>query len=148
MAEAGGYTDVVNATPKEIYQALLDFESYPEWQAGVLETTVLERDEQGRGSLIEMYVDAKIRKVRFVVRYHFDEPNGLGWEYVSGDLKDNQGRYTFVPQEDGSTEATCDITFEIGFFVPGPMKNLIKDQSLKNSMRDLKKRVETQASVS
>ncbi|MDT4944322.1 MAG: hypothetical protein QOH14_1055, partial [Pseudonocardiales bacterium] len=31
---------------------------------------------------------------------------------------------------------------EVGFFVPGPMKNLIRDQSLKNSMRELKKRVE------
>lgn len=142
MAEQGGFTDVVRATPKEIVETLLDFESYPQWQAGVLETTVLERDEQGRGSLIEMHVDAKIRKVRFTVRYSYDEPHGLGWDYVSGDLKDNQGRYTFVELEDGTTQVTCDIVFEIGFFVPGPMKNLIKDQSLKNSMRDLKKRVE------
>jgi ribosome-associated toxin RatA of RatAB toxin-antitoxin module len=142
MAEKGGHTDVVKATPKEIFEALLDFESYPEWQAGVLETKVLERDEQGRGSLIEMYVDAKIRKVRFTVRYHYDEPAGLGWDFVSGDLKDNQGRYTFVPVDDDTTETTCDIEFEIGFYVPGPMKNLIKDQSLKNSMRDLKKRVQ------
>jgi ribosome-associated toxin RatA of RatAB toxin-antitoxin module len=142
MAESGGYTDVIQATPKEIFEALLDFESYPQWQAGVLEAKVLEHDEQGRGSLVEMYVDAKIRKVRFTVRYHYDEPDGLSWDYVSGDLKDNQGRYTFVTRDDGSTEASCDIVFEIGFFVPGPMKNLIKDQSLKNSMRDLKKRVE------
>ncbi|MDT4907153.1 MAG: hypothetical protein QOI69_394, partial [Pseudonocardiales bacterium] len=70
------------------------------------------------------------------------------WDYVSGDLEDNQGRYTLVAQDDGTTEVTCDIVFEIGFYVPGPMKNLIKDQSLKNSMRDLKKRVETPASVS
>jgi ribosome-associated toxin RatA of RatAB toxin-antitoxin module len=142
MAESGGYTDTIAATPKEIFEALLDFEAYPQWQAGVLETKVLERDEQGRGSLVEMYVDAKIRKVRFTVRYHYDEPNGLSWDYVSGDLKDNQGRYTLAPRDDGSTEVTCDIVFEIGFFVPAPMKNLIKDQSLKNSMRDLKKRVE------
>lgn len=142
MAESGGYTDIVNAAPKEIFDALLDFESYPQWQSGVLETKVLERDEQGRGELVEMYVDAKIRKVRFTVRYRYDEPTGLGWDYVSGDLQDNQGRYTFVPREDGSTEATCDIAFEIGFFVPAPMKNLIRDQSLKNSMRELKRRVE------
>src|SRR5512140_3370964 len=113
MAEQGGYTDVVKATPKQIIETLLEFESYPQWQAGVLETTVLERDEQGRGSLVEMYVDAKIRKVRFTVRYFYDEPDGLGWDYVSGDLKDNQGRYTFVPQDDGTTRVTCDIVFEI-----------------------------------
>jgi hypothetical protein len=32
--------------------------------------------------------------------------------------------------DDGSTEATCDIAFEISFFLAGPMKNLITDQSL------------------
>jgi hypothetical protein len=32
---------------------------------------------------------------------------------------------------------------EVGFFVPGPMKKLIRDQSLKNSLRELKKRVES-----
>jgi len=36
---------------------------------------------------------------------------------------------------------SIDISTEVGFFVPGPMKKLIRDQSLKNSMRDLKKRV-------
>jgi hypothetical protein len=37
---------------------------------------------------------------------------------------------------------SIDLETDPGFFVPGPMKKLIKDQSIKNSMRDLKKRVE------
>jgi hypothetical protein len=61
---------------------------------------------------------------------------------VSGDLKECTGRYDLAPQDDGSTTVTVNIETEIGFFVPGPMKKLIRDQSLKNSMRDLKKRVE------
>jgi hypothetical protein len=89
-----------------------------------------------------MKVDAKIRKMDYLVRYSYDLPNGLGWDQVSGDLKENTGRYTFSPREEGGTDVTVDIVAEVGFFVPGPMKNLIRDQSLKNSMRELKKRVE------
>jgi uncharacterized membrane protein len=136
-----GLTDVVDAPPDKIIAALTDFESFPEWQAAVMECEVLERDAEGRGSLVRMKVDAKVRKVEYVVRYTYELPHGLSWEQVSGDLKENTGRYTFAPREDGSTEVTVDIVAEVGFFVPGPMKKLIREQSLKNSLRELKKRV-------
>jgi uncharacterized membrane protein len=143
MSSSQGLTDVVNAPVDKIVDALTDFEALPDWQASVLEAEVLERDADGRGSLVRMKVDAKIRKVDYVVRYSYDLPNGLSWEQTTGDLKENTGRYTFTPREDGGTDVTVDIVAEVGFFVPGPMKNLIRDQSLKNSMRELKKRVES-----
>jgi uncharacterized membrane protein len=142
LSDSHGLTDVVNAPVDKIVEALTDFESFPDWQAAVMETEVLERDDAGRGSLVRMKVDAKIRKVEYVVRYSYDLPNGLSWEQTSGDLKENTGRYTFAPRQEGGTDVTVDIVAEVGFFVPGPMKNLIRDQSLKNSMRELKKRVE------
>jgi ribosome-associated toxin RatA of RatAB toxin-antitoxin module len=142
MAETGGLTDVIAAPPDKIIDALLDFESYPEWQGSILECEVLDRDSEGRASRVRMKVDAKIRKVEYVVKYSYDLPDSLSWDQESGDLKDNHGRYTFAAREDGGTDVSVDITFEIGFFVPGPMKNLIRDQSLKNSMRELRKRVE------
>ena len=142
MAETGGLTEVIAAPPDKIIDALLDFESYPDWQGSIMECEVLDRDGDGRASRVRMKVDAKIRKVEYIVKYSYDLPNALSWDQESGDLKDNHGRYTFAPREDGSTDVSVDITFEIGFFVPGPMKNLIRDQSLKNSMRELRKRVE------
>jgi uncharacterized membrane protein len=139
--DSSGLTDVLAAPPDKIIEALTDFETLPEWQAAVLECEVLERDSDGRGSLVRMKVDAKVRKVDYVVRYAYDLPTSLSWEQVSGDLKENTGKYTFTPREDGSTEVTVDIVAEVGFFVPGPMKKLIREQSLKNSLRELKKRV-------
>jgi uncharacterized membrane protein len=140
--DSTGLTDVVNAPVDKIVEALTDFESFPDWQTSVMESEVLERDDEGRGSLIRMKVDAKIRKVEYIVRYTYDLPNAFRWDQVSGDLKENTGSYTFSPRGDGSTDVTVDIVAEVGFFVPGPMKNLIRDQSLKNSMRELKKHVE------
>jgi hypothetical protein len=102
---------------------------------------VLDRDDEGRGSRIRMKVDAKVRKVEYIVKYAYDLPNGFSWEQESGDLKENTGKYTFQPRDDGGTDVTVDIVAEVGFFVPGPMKKLIREQSLKNSLRELKKRV-------
>jgi uncharacterized membrane protein len=141
--ESTGLTDVVNAPVDKIVDALTAFETFPEWQAAVLECEVLDRDADGRGSRVRMKVDAKIRKVEYIVKYSYDLPNSLSWDQESGDLKENTGRYTFVQREDGSTDVTVDIVAEVGFFVPGPMKKLIRDQSLKNSMRELKKHVES-----
>jgi len=139
--DSTGLTEVVAAPVDKIVDALTSFETFPEWQGAVLECEVLERDDEGRGSLVRMKVDAKVRKVEYVVRYSYDLPNGLSWEQVSGDLKENTGAYTFAPRDDGSTDVTVDIVAEVGFFVPGPMKKLIREQSLKNSIRELKKRV-------
>jgi uncharacterized membrane protein len=142
MAGEAGLTDTVNAPVDKIIEALTDFDSFPEWQSAVMEAEVLERDDEGRGTRIRMKVDAKIRKVEYIVRYTYDLPNGFSWEQESGDLKENTGVYKFSPNDDGTTNVTVDIVAEVGFFVPGPMKNLIREQSLKNSMRELKKRVE------
>jgi ribosome-associated toxin RatA of RatAB toxin-antitoxin module len=142
VADNDAYSEVINAPQDKIVDALTDFEHYTEWQNGVLECTVKERDEQGRGSVVELHVDAKIKKIRYTTRYWYDLDNGrMGFDLIEGDLKECTGRYRFEPQDDGSTKVSIDITTEVGFFVPGPMKKLIRDQSLKNSMRDLKKRV-------
>jgi uncharacterized membrane protein len=142
-SDSHGLTDTINAPVDKIVEALTSFETFPEWQSAVMECEVLDRDSEGRGSRIRMKVDAKIRKVDYIVRYTYDLPNGFSWEQESGDLKENTGAYTFTPRDDGSTDVTVNIVAEVGFFVPGPMKNLIRDQSLKNAMRELKKRVES-----
>jgi uncharacterized membrane protein len=145
MADSSsGLTETVNAPADKIIEALTDFESFPQWQAAVMECEVLDRDGDGRGSRIRMKVDAKIRKVDYIVGYDYsDLPHSISWDQESGDLKENRGKHSFVDNGDGTTNVTVDIVAEVGFFVPGPMKTLIRDQSLKNSLRELKKRVES-----
>ncbi|HLY33775.1 MAG TPA: SRPBCC family protein, partial [Jatrophihabitantaceae bacterium] len=115
MAGEAGFTDNVKAPADKIIEALTDFDSIPEWQSAVMECEVLDRDAEGRGSRIRMKVDAKIRKVDYIVRYSYDLPNGFSWEQESGDLKENTGVYRFTPKDDGSTDVTVDIVAEVGF---------------------------------
>lgn len=140
--DTGGLSEVIAAPTDDIVAILLDFERYPEWQAVFTEATVLDRDHAGRAQLVEFCVDVKIRKVRYVARYSYDLPRGFSWHLEHGDLKENAGRYTFTPLADGSTEVGVDIRFDPGFYVPGPVKNMVRDQSLRMSMRELRRRVE------
>jgi ribosome-associated toxin RatA of RatAB toxin-antitoxin module len=136
-------TDVINAPVDKVVDALTSFETFSDWQASVMECEVLERDADGRGSLVRMKVDGKVKKFDTVVRYSYDLPNQLSWAQDSGDFKEYLGTYSFAPREDGGTDVSVDITAESNFFVPAPMKKLIKDQSLKNAMRELRKHVES-----
>jgi hypothetical protein len=143
MADSEGLTEVINAPADKIIDALTSFDTFTEWQANVMECEVLERDSDGRGSVIRMKVDGKVKKLDTVVQYSYDLPAGLSWVQKSGDFKEYVGNYTFSPREDGGTDVTVDIVAEVGFFVPGPMKKLIREQSLKNAMRELKRHVES-----
>jgi ribosome-associated toxin RatA of RatAB toxin-antitoxin module len=135
-------TLVVNAPIEKIWSTLLDFDSYPQWSGGVMEIDVLERDEEGRGTLIQMKVDAKFKKVTYKVRYNYDAPNKLWWDYIEGDLETMEGYYTFADNGDGTTTVNTDVDFEAGFWVPGPLKKVFKDQGAKNALNDLKRRAE------
>ena len=142
MPDIDFYSESINAPQDKIIAALLDFEHYPEWQSLVLACTVKERDDEGRGTFVEMYVDAKVKKIRYTTRYFYDLDNGrLGFDLVEGDLRACRGRYRLAAQADGSTVVSIDVTTDVGFFIPGPIKKLIRDQSLRNSMRDLRLRV-------
>ena len=41
-----------------------------------------------------------------MLRFDYDEPNGLTWRREGGDLKDLRGSWTFAPARSGGTLAT------------------------------------------
>jgi ribosome-associated toxin RatA of RatAB toxin-antitoxin module len=147
MADRDARTEVIDAPPDKIVEALTDFEHYSQWQTGVYRSVVKERDDEGRGVLVELHVDVKVVKIRYSSRYWYDLDHGrMGFDLVEGDLKECSGVYRLEPQPDGRTRVSIDITTEVGFYLPGPVKRLVRDQALKNSMRDLRRRVSGSAS--
>lgn len=141
MAETGGRTETFAAPVERIVAALLDVDSYPQWQSVMVSSDVWERDGEGRPTLAEFHVDARVRKVRYVSRCEYDLPHRITWHQVEGDLKELREVYTFTPRSDGGTDVTADIAFEIGFYVPRTMMRLVRDQSLRTWMRELRGRV-------
>ena len=54
----------VDGTPQECFDALLDYESFPDWQRAVKAVEV-SRDDDGRGRDVEFEIDAKVRTIRY-----------------------------------------------------------------------------------
>ncbi len=138
-AAASTIVDVVDATPEVLLGALLDFDSYPQWQANVLGCTVLERDEQGRGSVIQIRVDGKVKQLNVIIEVVHHE-NGISCKYLRGDVKDYTASYLFEPQG-AQTRVTYSIAVDPGFPLPAAIKKLLVTRSTKETLDSLKKRV-------
>jgi ribosome-associated toxin RatA of RatAB toxin-antitoxin module len=132
----------IDATPQACFDALTDYERLPEWQGAVKEARILERDEQGRGSVVAYEVDARVKTVRYRLRQVYDEPGRLASEYLGGDFRDFAGEWRFAPRRDGGTHAELDLRIDPGRLVPGPLRSAIADAVMRRALRDLKRHLE------
>src|SRR4051812_42070040 len=99
----------VDATPQMCFDALTDFERVPEWQSAVRAIDVLERDEYGRGTVLEYEVDARIRTLRYRLRQRYEEPHRISSEYLGGDFRDFFGEWRLRSIGGGRTRAELDV---------------------------------------
>ena len=109
----GSYGDCrtieVDATPERCFALMTDYERIPSWQGAVRKVEVLERDEEGRGSVVAYEVDAKVKTVRYRLRQVYDEPRRIASEYLGGDFRDFSGEWRLIALEDGRTRAAVMI---------------------------------------
>ena len=131
----------INASPQACFDALIDYERLTEWQGTVREVRVRERDEHGRGSVVEYVVDAKFKTVRYTLRQIYDEPRRVGSEYLGGDFRDFAGEWRFEPRGAG-THAELDLRIDPGRFVPQIVRTAISDAVMRRALADLKAYVE------
>ena len=132
----------VAAPAQACFDALLDYESMPEWQSTVRRCTVLSRDDAGRGLDVEWEIDAKLRTVHYTLRYEYDEPHRIDCAYVDGDVKSIDGEYVLAEDGDGRTLVTFRLEIDPGMWVPGKVKRMLNEQVMRRSIEDLKRRVE------
>jgi ribosome-associated toxin RatA of RatAB toxin-antitoxin module len=131
----------VGAAPEECFRVLTDYEHMPQWQSRVCECTVLERDDQGRGSVVEYAIDAKLRVVRYRLRHSYDEPAAIASEYLGGDFREFTGQYRFDGAP-GHTQVTFSLKIDPGFKVPAPVVRMLGPAVMGKSLQDVKRRVE------
>ena len=136
---------VVEAAPQACFDALVDFDSYAEWQSAVKHCEVESRDDAGRGRRVAFDIDAKVKTVSYTLDYSYEEPHLLTWVYVGGDVKDVDGAFTLEDRGDGTTLATYSLRLDAGVWLPGPVASMLRDGVMERAMDDLKARVEAPA---
>jgi ribosome-associated toxin RatA of RatAB toxin-antitoxin module len=133
---------IIEASAQACFDALTDFERLHEWQGAVRRARVLERDANGRGTIVEYEVDARFKTVRYRLRQIYDEPRRLASEYLGGDFRDFGGEWRFEPTGDGRTRVELDLRIDPGRFVPSLLRNAIADAVMRRALSDLQAYVE------
>jgi uncharacterized membrane protein len=140
------HTVEIEAPIKTCFDAITDYETFPTWQSAVVDTEVLDWDEQGRGKRVRLLVDAKVRKVDYTLDYGYDEPMRIEWDFVEGNgINDADGHYLFEELTPNRTRATYKLGLEVGIPLPGPVARRAHKSTLKASVEDLKREAERRA---
>jgi ribosome-associated toxin RatA of RatAB toxin-antitoxin module len=132
----------IAADAQTIFNALSDFDRLPEWQGAVRGVRVLERDAQGRGSVVEYEVDVRVKTVRYRLRQIYEEPTRLASEYLGGDFRDFCGEWRLEPAGEHRTHVELDLRIDPGRFVPKVVRTAISEAVMRRALRDLKTYVE------
>jgi len=134
---------VIEAPAQACFDAITDYETFPEWQSAVRSVEVLSRYDDGLGREVGFVVDAKVKKVAYRLEYAYDEPHLITWDYLGGDVRDIDGSFEFEERDDGTTVAVYSVLLDPGVWMPGPVAKVLNDQVMKRSVDELKRRVES-----
>lgn len=133
---------VVDAPPRDCFDALTAFESYPRWQRAIRAAEVISRDSRGRGHEVAFEADLGVRKVRYRLRYSYEQPHRIAWEYVEGDVREIDGEFILEDRGDGTTLATYSLALDPGVWLPTKLQRALNEKVMRGAMEDLKRHVE------
>jgi ribosome-associated toxin RatA of RatAB toxin-antitoxin module len=109
---------VIEATPDEIMDILVDLESLTEWSSAHQKVEVLERDDEGRPSKSRQVVKVVGVSDEQVLDYTVHD-DGVSWTLVSSKQQRAQnGRYTLTPDGD-ATKVHFELTLDPLVPLPG-----------------------------
>ena len=106
---SGSSSVEVDAPIERCWEVVEDVASAPDWQGGLLQLEVIERDEQERPLVCDTLTDAKVRKVRTRQRFSYEAPNRLSWEMLEGELDSMEGYWELEDLGGGRTRVTIPI---------------------------------------
>ena len=142
----GTATAEIDAPIEECYRHAADVDTIDQWQSGVQHVEVVERDGQGRALVAKISTDAKVRTVTTTVRFSYDEPNGLSWKQVKGDLKSLDGEWIFESLGNGRTKASYHLVGDpgrmLGMLIRGPVEGRLRELLVGDRPDQLKRRAE------
>jgi uncharacterized membrane protein len=138
----------VDASPEAVFAAAIDYETFPGWQQAVERAEVLERDAEGRGELVRFEIDAKLKRVSYTLRYRYEPPSRIRWEFVEGDGVANvEGDYELERLDGGRTRVTYRLGIDPGVPVPGIVARRLNKGVMQRSVTDLRDEVERRAAT-
>lgn len=130
----------INATPKECFAVITDYEAYPEYNKNLKSVTVA--GKKGANCEVTYELDL-IKKIYYTLKMHCKAPHKIEWKLVKGDImKKNEGHWQLEEVRKGVTKASYHLDIELTLWVPGPITKMLVGKNLPEMMRGFKERIE------
>lgn len=147
MGHLGGSASAeIDAPLDAVWAVVEDVLAAPEWQGGLVAAAALERDADGRATLVATENDIKVRRVKTQVRFRYDGPTRLSWTQEKGDLKSVEGAWILEDLGEGRTRATYELDSDpgrvLGMLIRGPVEAATRSLLVNARPGELKQRVE------
>jgi carbon monoxide dehydrogenase subunit G len=147
MANLSGSSSAeIDAPIDEVWKLVEAVEKAPDWQGGLKDVEALERDDQGRATLVESSSDAKVRTIKSTIRFTYDGPTRLAWSQEKGELKSVDGSWQLEDLGDGRTRATYALEVELGrmlgMVIRGPLVDALRGMLVNARAGELKEAME------
>lgn len=117
----GSSSAEIDAPIDRCWALVEDVPSAPEWQGGLVQMDVVERDDQGRALVCDAVSDAKLRRVHTRVRFTYEAPTRLSWTLIDGELDSLDGSWELEDLGGGRTRVTYALAVD-----PGSIPRLIR----------------------
>ena len=144
---AASHTVEIEAPLARVYEIAADVPAAPEWNPAMETVDVIEEDAQGRAELVEVEADVKVKKSKSILRFSYDEPDGLTWVQEKGDVKSVDGRWEFSALSESRTRATYALEIDpgrvLGMLLRGPVEGQVKEYLTKGAAEGLKRHSES-----
>ena len=136
----------IDAPIGRCFEIAANIEGAPEWQGSLQDVEVLERDAERRATLVETKSDAKVKSVRALLRFSYDEPKRIEWVQEKGDTKALRGWWDFEDLGADRTRATYALEADpgrmLGMLLRGPAESAVRDFLLGGAAEGLKRYAE------
>lgn len=150
MADLEGSRTIEIAAPRQrCFDIAADLDHVPEWHGSMRSVEVVERDGDGRATLVDSDLDASVTQVRMRLRFSYDPPGAIRWTRESGDLRSLDGSWRFDERDDGLTVATyrleIGVNRRLGMLartVRGPVRGRVESLLVDRPVQGLKERAE------
>jgi carbon monoxide dehydrogenase subunit G len=147
MGNLGGSASTeIDAPLAQVWAAVEDVLAAPEWQGGLDQSTALERDADGRVTLVETVSDIKVRQVKARVRFSYEGPERLAWTQEKGDMKSVHGAWELEDLGGDRTRATFVLEVDpgrvLGLVIRGPVEAATRAIFVNGRPGELKRYVE------
>jgi len=137
----------IDAPIERCFEIAANIEAAPEWQGSLQDVEVLERDGDKRAVLVETKSDAKVKSVRSLLRFSYEQPTRIEWVQEKGDTKALRGWWDFEDLGGDRTRATYALESDpgrvLGLLLRGPAEAAVRDFLLGGAAEGLKQQAES-----